>query len=151
MARRLGLSLASVMLTLSSLTACGSLRGTAQTTPDWAVCTPNEPRACSELHGIALGEFAGSVELPGEPCDHNCDPIHAALESLDARAPAHAAIVAIDDFAPDRAVLCGDTLCAVSGYLGLFVFSFENGSSLPVVVSCPGISSCRPIGSYGDH
>ena len=42
------------------------------------------------------------------------------------RAPDHPTLTSIDEYDADRHALCGDTLCQVSGYLGIFVFTFSD-------------------------
>jgi hypothetical protein len=138
-----GLAIASVLIA-----GCGFL---SAPTPDWAVCHPNGALACSTLDGIALGEFAQSWNVAALPtCKQDCEtPLEVAQAALEVRAPAHPKLNSIGEYAPDRHALCGDTLCAVSGYLGIFVFMFDDSTAVPIVVSCPGIAGCRVIESYG--
>ena len=119
-------------------------------TPDWAACRPNGALACSTVGGIPLGEFAQSWPVAGPPCREDCEtPLQVAQAALELKAPAHPSVTSIDEYSPDRRALCGDTLCAVSGYLGIIVFTFDDSTALPVVVSCPGVATCGAIDRYG--
>ena len=139
-----------VALIVASIMAagCGFL---PSPTPGWAECHPNGALACSKLDGIALGQFAQSWNVAGlPPCEQDCEsPLEVAQAALELLAPAHPKLTSIDEYAPDRHALCGDTLCVVSGYLGIFVFTFDDSTATPIVVSCPGIASCRVTKSYG--
>jgi hypothetical protein len=130
------------------LAGCGFL---PSPTPDWAVCHPNGARACSTLGGVALGEFGQTWDVAAlPPCKLDCGrPVEVARAALEQRAPAHPAVTAVDEYTPDRHVLCGDTMCVLSGYLGIFVFTFEDSTAVPIVVSCPGIAACRMTENYG--
>ena len=130
------------------LAGCGFL---PSPTPDWAVCHPNGARACTTLHGVALGELGQSWNVAAEPaCKQDCEsPMEVARAALELRAPKHRAIASVDEYTPDRHALCGETLCVVSGYLGIFVFTFDDSTAVPIVVSCPGIAACRATENYG--
>jgi hypothetical protein len=122
--------------------------------PDWARCSPNGELSCSTVDGIALGGFIRSWEADAPPCVGACgEPAEVARKELDLREPDHPTIMKLDEYGADRHVLCGDTLCAVSGGGGpdIFVFVFGDSTSLPIVVlvSCPGIGACRIINGYG--
>jgi hypothetical protein len=119
--------------------------------PDWARCTPNAPFACTVLDGVALGELRRSWDVNAVACPGDCpQPIDVARAELELRAPGHPAVKAIGEYAPDRLALCGEVLCAYSGYLGIFVFDVGDARPRPIVVSCPGVAACRVIGRYGE-
>ena len=120
-------------------------------TPDWAMCRPNGARACTTLHGVALGERVQSWNVAAlAPCKQDCGrPAAVARAALELRAPGHPMVTSVDEYLPDRHALCGDTLCIVSGYLGIFVFTFDDSTAVPIVVSCPGIAACRMTENYG--
>lgn len=137
-----GLILASILVT-----GCGFL---PSPTPDWAQCHPNGALSCSTVAGIPLGEFGQSLGEGPPPCKHDCvSPVEVASASVELRVPGHATLTAIDEYTPDRRALCGDTLCITSGYLGIFVFTFDDSTTLPIVVSCPGTAECLVIERYG--
>jgi hypothetical protein len=56
-------------------------------------------------------------------------------------------VTAIDEYAPDRHALCGDALCDATGYLGIFVFTFDDATTLPIIVRCP-LTHCLVRESY---
>jgi hypothetical protein len=139
-------------LVIALLCASGLLVGCQGERPDWADCVPNDPRACSTVAGIALGEFVASHQLDVAQCEGEChNPVNVGRAGLELRAPNHRPLIAIDEFGFDRWVLCRGTgtMCTVSGYLGVFVFTFSDAASLPVVVSCPGIAACMLADRYG--
>ena len=139
-------------LVITLLCASGLLAGCYGERPAWADCVPNDPRACSTVAGIALGEFVASHQLDVAQCEREChQPVNVARAGLEHRASDHRPLIAIDEFGPDRWVLCRGTgtLCTVSGYLGIFVFTFSDAASLPVVVRCPGIAACMLADGYG--
>jgi hypothetical protein len=130
------------------LAGCGFL---PSPTPDWAVCHPNGALACTTLDGVALGELGRSLRVAAlSTCEQDCEsPVEVASSALELRAPGHPAVTSIDEYTADRHALCGETLCTVSGYLGIFVFTFDDSSAVPIVVSCPGIAACRVTENYG--
>ena len=141
--------LAGPVLVVLVLCASGLLAG-CTSRPEWATCTPNTPRACTTLDGIALGGFTASWPLDVPSCTTECrQPVEVARAAVELKAPNHPALTSIDEFEPDRYALCGETICTVSGYLGVLVFTFSDATSLPLVVSCPGISFCQLESGYG--
>jgi hypothetical protein len=137
-----------VALIVASLVVAGC-RFLPSPTPDNR-CQPNGALSCTTVGGVPLGELAQSWGEGPPPCKHDCDgPIDVARASLDLRAPGHATVTSIDEYVPDRHALCGDTLCQVSGYLGIFVFTFDDSTAMPIVISCPGIAGCGVIERYG--
>ena len=139
-----GLAVASIVVA-----AC-SLLGPQGTRPDWAQCHPNGALSCTTVDGIALGQFVLHNEADTPDCAVDCVlPAQVARAALEARDPEHATLTSIDEYDADRHALCGDTLCQVSGYLGIFVFTFSDSTAVPIIVSCPGIAACRVIEAYG--
>jgi hypothetical protein len=120
------------------------------TRPDWARCAGNHVLACTSVDGVALGEFVRSWPVDAAPCLADCEtPVETARAELEVRRPGHSPPRAIEEFGPDRYALCGKTLCAYSGYLGVFVFAFNDADPESIVVSCPGVMACRIIDEYG--
>ena len=118
--------------------------------PDWARCTPNAARACTTVDGVALGEMRRSWNAAAPLCERDCkQPIDVAWAELELRAPDHPGLTRIEEYAADRHALCGDVLCANSGYLGIFVFDVRDAGPRSIIVSCPGIAACRVIDRYG--
>lgn len=119
-------------------------------TPDWATCVPNGPGACTTLDGIALGPYGGPVSLATQPCDACLDEPRTARAALERMAPNHPAVTAIDRFGPDLHVLCGNARCDGGGW-GIFVFTFADRTTLPIVVACfvPIGSVCQQVDRYG--
>jgi hypothetical protein len=68
---------------------------------------------------------------------------------LERRFPDHPPLISVHEYDYDRYALCGDTLCTVSGYLGIFVYTFEDATAVPIVVRCPGIAACQAAEGYG--
>jgi hypothetical protein len=129
--------------------ACGPVGTTP--TPEWAQCRPNAPLACSTLAGVPLGRWRGSMSLETPPCDDCRDLLgvaRSALERVD-----HPPVTAIELFDPDPFVLCRDVGAACGGGpdLGIFVFTFGDDTTLPIVVSCPitAGSVCQRVDHYG--
>jgi hypothetical protein len=140
---------AAISLLVASLivAGCGFL---PSPTPDWAQCHPNGALSCTTVDGVALGQFVLHSDADMPACGVDCGlPGQVARVALETRAPDHPTLTSIDEYAPDRHALCGDTLCVVSGYLGIFVFTFSDSTAESVVVSCPGIAACRVIEGYG--
>jgi hypothetical protein len=133
----LGLTVAAILATSCALAPEGSRRPNE--------CVPNAPRACTTVAGVALGEFIRSMDVrPPQACPKECrDPAIVARLEVEKRLPGHAEIVAIDEFGPDWSAICGADLCTVSGTLVTFLFTFRDGTALPIVVRCPGISWCQ--------
>lgn len=118
--------------------------------PEWADCTPNHELACTTVGGIPVGELVRSWGVTTRTCEEACDEADdVAREAMATVRRDHPVVVSVDEFSPDRAALCGPTLCAVSGYLGIFVFGFSDSTSLPIIVSCPSILPCRTLDRYG--
>ena len=120
--------------------------------PEWAQCTPNGQLACTTLDGVALGQFGQAWEVGRAPvpCTEDCtSPVVVSRLELERRFPDHPPLIAIHEYDHDRHALCGDTLCTVSGYLGIFVYTFDDGSAVPIVVRCPGVAACRVSEGYG--
>lgn len=108
-------------------------------------CIPNEPRACTTVDGVALGEFTKSWDVrPPQFCAPECHELFpVARAEVELRLPDHPDIVAIDEFGPDWTAICGGpSLCTVSGALGTFVFTFSDARQVAIVVRCPGIAAC---------
>ena len=134
------------LIVVSILVAgCGFL---PSPTPDDR-CHPNGALSCSTVGGIPVGELAHSWGVGPPPCKHDCEsPVEVALASLEARAPGHATVTSIDEYAPDHHALCGDTLCDTTGYLGIFLFTFDDSTTLPIIVRCP-LAHCMVMERYG--
>jgi hypothetical protein len=118
--------------------------------PDWARCTPNAPQACTTVDGVTLGELRRPWDAGAPACQRDCrQPFDVARAELELRARDHPTLIGIEEYAPDRHALCGDVLCANSGYLGVFVFDIRDANPRSIIVSCPGIAACGVIDRYG--
>jgi hypothetical protein len=132
-----------ILVLVMVLGSCARLSAES-TSPNPDRCIPNAPRACTTVGGVAVGEFAQSWNVRTPPCRLECrEPEKVARAEVELRAPNHPDIVAIDEFGHDLSGLCGSELCVLSGYLGAFVFTFEDSSTLVIEVGCTGISTCQ--------
>ena len=137
-----------VVLVVAAILAAGC--GFLPSPPPDNQCRPNGALSCTTVSGIPLGELSQSWGDGPPPCKHDCDsPIDVARANLELRAPEHATVTSIDEYVPDRQALCGDALCTVSGRLSIFAFTFDDSTTLPIIVRCPGVAACRVMESYG--
>ena len=133
-----------------AMLACAAPRPTAElATAELATCSPNAALACTTLDGVPLGPFWTSVSLDTAPCDRCHDLPGTARSALDHLAPNHPPLTSIDEFGPDPRALCGTTPCVTSSGLGIFVFTFSDATTMPIVVLCVGVSECERVDHYG--
>ena len=101
-------------------------------------CRPNGALSCTTVGDVPVGELSRSWGVDPPPCKQDCErPIEVAWEWIERRAPLHPPVTSINEYGPDHHALCGDAVCDVTGYMGVFVFSFDDATTLPVIVRCP--------------